>query len=101
MVAAQVMHDLGWVGLRDAADADAAAVDGTLPPTGADSSIVLTALGAQRYAPGRFMEPSDGGRRRFERWDEECGRYGGGDVFSEGFRAQCAARRGAKFRKPE
>ena len=106
MVAAQVMQDLGLcgggggavaaaaVGAADAAGAAGGgqAPGGTLPAAGADCSTVLTALGAQRYAPARFLEQGADGRRR---WDVECG---GGDVFSEEFRAQCAARRGAKFR---
>ena len=55
---------------------------GTPPCHDADYGSVLTALGAPRYAPSRFLE------------DEPYA-----DVYSEEFRAKCAARRGAKFQK--
>ena len=67
--------------LGSSGEADAAA--------GAGWSDVLHHLGADLFTPGRFTAA---------RWAEECEPHGGGDVWSEAFRAQCAARRGAKFR---
>ncbi len=55
---------------------------GTLPRYDADHGSVLTAFGAARYAPGRFLE-----RKPYA------------DVYGAEFRAKCAARRGAKFQK--
>lgn len=57
-------------------------VGGTLPRYDADYGSILTAFGAPRYAPGRFLE-----RESFV------------DVYDDEFRAKCAARRGAKFQK--
>ena len=61
-------------------------LSGTLPGHDADHSSVLAALGAARYAPGRFL-------------DENRNRHD--DVYDEAFRAKCAARRGAKFQKSQ
>jgi hypothetical protein len=103
IIATQVMQDLA-IGARvdvhkDMAEAQTCAaahgdVAGALPSLAADHASVLGALGAGRYAPSRFLQGVAG-----TRWDEECAPYGGGDVFSTAFRAQCAARRGAKFQR--
>ena len=80
LIAAQVMQELGLP-------------EGEGEGEGRDG--LLEALGAARFAPARFE--GDG-------WDRLCGAGeagGGADVWSEGFRRRCAARRGAKFQPKE
>lgn len=70
IIATQVMQSLDvQIRLPNSKDSDA------------DHSV-LEALGARRYAPGRFLEQEP---------------YV--DVYDEEFRLKCSARRGAKFQK--
>lgn len=81
IIATQVMQSLDINMQAKTSSKHYDGLGGTLPCYDADYSNVLAALGASRYAPGRFLE-----------------REPYADVYAEEFRAKCAARRGAKFR---
>ena len=90
LVAAQVLRQLDLPTLSRGVESSAIDTECDVAETVGcgKADRVLEAFGAAKWDPGRFVG---------NKWNSEVAPFGGGDVYSAEFRAQCAAVRGRKF----